>query len=106
MDFTLLQSATYMHPKDISWRPALAFGISIADRDHLRKIFSRFSNNLGQVLESKLPKEFVIPDDDPSPNRSYDRVFLRIDFGPPLNISIRRERISLAPTGDRNWRKR
>jgi hypothetical protein len=69
-------------------------------------LFSQFSNNLGQVLGSKLPMEFVVPHDDPSPNRGNDRVFCCIDNGSPFKISVQHERTSYAPTGNRNRRKR
>jgi hypothetical protein len=60
-------------------------------------LFSRMSNNFGQILKSKFPKEFVISDENPSSNGSYGRVFLSIDFW-PLDENQRSAREDLIST--------
>jgi hypothetical protein len=58
-------------------------------------LFSQISNDLGQVVNSRLPREFVILDENPFQNRSGERISLEIGEALNLRINIRCEMISL-----------
>jgi hypothetical protein len=68
-------------------------------------LFSQFSDDLGRVVNSRLPREFVILDENSSQNRSGERISLEI--APAFfifRINIRWELISLVSREEAGWR--